>query len=184
MENTKRCFKWFDITQYEEEAGYLREMHNKGWKFNRIVFPGIYYFEKCEPEDVIYQLDYNQEGIENKSEYVRLFEDCGWEYLFDFVGYSYFRKPSALTDGETSIFCDDESRLDMMKRSYKGRLLPLVCIFLSAVLPQFMMNAIGYEEKYKMVLAVVFGMLGIVYIAIFIRAVIHYRKFKNKVNSK
>lgn len=26
-------------------------------------FPGLYHFEKCEPEDVTYQLDYNPEGI-------------------------------------------------------------------------------------------------------------------------
>lgn len=24
-----------------------------------------------------------------------MFTDCGWEYLQDFVGYSYFRKPKA-----------------------------------------------------------------------------------------
>ena len=45
-------------------------------------------FEKCVPEDVIYQLDYNKEGIKHQMEYVRMFEDCGWEYLTEFDGYN------------------------------------------------------------------------------------------------
>jgi len=44
---------------------------------------------------VVYQLDYNQEGRSHKEEYIQMFTDCGWEYLQDFVGYSYFRKPKA-----------------------------------------------------------------------------------------
>ena len=44
---------------------------------------------------MIYQLDYNQEGMKNQMEYVKMFEDCGWEYLLEFAGYSYFRKPEA-----------------------------------------------------------------------------------------
>lgn len=48
--------------------------------------------KKCEPEKVIYQLDYNQEGMKNQMEYVKMFEDCGWEYLLEFAGYSYFQK--------------------------------------------------------------------------------------------
>ena len=39
---------------------------------------GRYLFEKCEPEDVVYQLDYNPEGDGHKAAYVQMFEDCGW----------------------------------------------------------------------------------------------------------
>ena len=49
-------------------------------------FPGLYHFEKCEPEDVTYQLDYNPEGIAHKAEYIQMFLDCGWEYMQDFAG--------------------------------------------------------------------------------------------------
>ena len=41
----------------------------------------MYHFKKCEPKDVIYQLDYNEDSVSQKEDYVRLFEDCGWEYL-------------------------------------------------------------------------------------------------------
>ena len=50
-----------------------------GWKFVHVSGIGCYYFEKCEPEDVVYQLDYNLEGISSMPEYVKMFQDLGWE---------------------------------------------------------------------------------------------------------
>ena len=63
MSETKKELRWFSIMDYEKEARYLSRMHQKGWKFKRVTMPGIYTFEKCEPEKVIYQLDYNLEGM-------------------------------------------------------------------------------------------------------------------------
>ena len=92
MGNKKTVFKFFTIPQYQQEEKFLSEMHENGWCFAHVSFPGFYHFEKCEPKQVSYRLDYNQEGIRNKREYVQMFSDCGWEYIEDFVGYSYFRK--------------------------------------------------------------------------------------------
>ena len=69
MGNTKKEFKWFTITQYKQEEEYLSSMHRRGWKFTKVIFPGFYFFEKCEPENVTYRLDYNQDGIANKADY-------------------------------------------------------------------------------------------------------------------
>ena len=77
MKDVKKEFRWFSITEYEKEAEYLRRRHKEGWKFKNVTYPGIYIFEKCEPQDVIYQLDYNPDGIKNQGEYVQMFEDCG-----------------------------------------------------------------------------------------------------------
>ena len=82
---TKKALKFFSIFEYEKEQDYLRNMHKSGWKFVCISGFCVYHFEKCEPEDVIYQLDYNQEGIAHKDQYIKMFEDCGWEYLQDYV---------------------------------------------------------------------------------------------------
>lgn len=90
---TKREFRFFSILEYEEEQAYLRAMHQSGWKLLRVSGLCLYSFEACEPEDVVYQLDYNKDGLAHKAEYVQMFADCGWEYLQDYVGYSYFRKP-------------------------------------------------------------------------------------------
>lgn len=120
MKELKKEFRWFNIMEYEKEENYLSKRHQEGWKFKRVTFPGVYTFERCEPEKVIYQLDYNKEGIKHQMEYVRMFEDCGWEYLTEFDGYNYFRKPADKMQQKEEIFCDDISRLDMMNRIFIG----------------------------------------------------------------
>lgn len=129
-DNFKSELRWFTIAEWEKEQDYLRKQHQDGWKFTNVSFPGLYHFEKCNPEDVIYQLDYNQDGTGDKEGYVKMFNDCGWEYLQNYGGYSYFRKPVSVMDGEKEeIFCDLNSRIEMMKRVLNGRVIPLVIIF-------------------------------------------------------
>ena len=77
----KKQFKWFTIFEYEKEQDYLREMHKSGWKFVNVTGLGMYHFEKCIPQDVVYQLDYNKDGLAHKDEYLKMFDDCGWEYI-------------------------------------------------------------------------------------------------------
>ena len=135
-QNRKVEFKVFTVPEWKQEEEYLREQHKNGWKFTKVDLLGIYHFVKAVPEDVVYQLDYNQDGIAHKSEYVQMFRDCGWEYLQDYVGYSYFRKPVAEMQGEEEIFCDYDSKLEMMKRVFRGRVKPLLVIFFCCLLPQ------------------------------------------------
>jgi hypothetical protein len=114
------------VNPYRSILWYLREMHKQGWIFIKVTGLGVYHFEECEPQDVVYQLDYNQEGLSHKTEYIQMFSDCGWEYIQDYVGYSYFRKAAAEMNGDEEIFCDDASRAAMMGRVFKGSLLPLI----------------------------------------------------------
>ena len=118
MSELKKEFRWFNIMEYEKEENYLSKRHQEGWKFKRVTFPGVYTFERCEPEMVIYQLDYNKEGIKHQMEYVRMFEDCGWEYLTEFGGYNYFRKPADMMQQKEEIFCGhDESNFHRKSNS-------------------------------------------------------------------
>lgn len=183
MGNTKTEFKWFTIPQYRKEEEYLCNMHNNGWKLTKVRFPGFYHFEKCEPRNVTYRLDYNQEGVANKSEYVQMFSDCGWEYLFDFVGYSYFRKATEQVDGNEEIFCDDDSRLDMMKRVFKGRVAPLIIIFFCIILPQLFLNHAGYGggSVVQDVLFVLFIILGLVYIFLFGSYAVQFYQYEKSI---
>ena len=125
---------------------------------------------------MVYQLDYNKEGLENKQEYVQMFEDCGWEYIQDYVDYSYFRKPASAMHGDEEIFCDASSRLAMMERVYKGRLTPLLVIFCACLLPQFVLNLTN--ERYG--LAAFMGGVLALYIVIFGYCTAHYYRKKNK----
>lgn len=171
---TKKEFKIFTIVNHKEEEQYLRQQHNAGWKFIKVTGLGIYHFEKCQPEDVVYQLDYNQESASDKGEYIRMFADCGWDYIQDFFGYSYFRKRAADMNGEEEIFCDDSSRLAMMERVYKGRLVPLLVVFFALLLPQFISNL----SKGNYGIALLLGGMLVLYVYIFVYFAVRYHQQK------
>lgn len=183
MENKKTVFKLFTIFQYRQEEEFLSSMHERGWKFTWITFPGFYHFQKCEPKNVAYRLDYNKEGIKNKTEYVQMFSDCGWEYLFDFWGYSYFYKEGGTTQEREEIFCDDASRLDMMKRVFKGRVSLLLIIFLCMILPQFFVNTLaGYSGGIvQNVLSVTLMILAVLYLILFSVTAYWFYQYEKRV---
>lgn len=172
--NTKKQFRYFTIADQKKEEEYLRKMHNKGWKLVRISGLGMYRFEKCEPEDVVYQLDFDPQSNENKSEYIKMFSDCGWEYILDFVGYSYFRKPSSEMNGEESIFSDAESKTAMLQRVIKTKLLPLMLVFLFILMPQFISALIthSYVSIFLLSIALAF------FVAVTVSFIVIYIKSK------
>lgn len=172
----KKQFKWFTIFEYEKEQDYLREMHKSGWKFIKVIGLGMYHFEKCIPQDVVYQLDYNKDGLAHKDEYLKMFDDCGWEYIQDFLGYSYFRKVVSEDGVAEEIFCDEESRFQMMQRVLKGRMLPLLVIFLAVLLPQFILNLFSYHNYF---VATFIGVILVMYISIFTMYFTKYNQYKD-----
>lgn len=164
----KTELRFFTILEWKKEEKYLQKRHSEGWKFIGVTFPGLYHFEACEPEDVVYQLDYNQEGAAHREEYIQMFHDCGWEYILDFAGYSYFRKPVSAMDGSDpeEIFCDDDSRADMMKRVFRGRMIPLIVIFLGIIIPQlFSQSHTG--GTFGMILTGAYVVLFVLYLVLF-----------------
>ncbi len=175
---TKKQFKYFTIAEHEKEQDYLRMMHKSGWKFVKIGGFCVYHFEECAPEDVIYQLDYNEDRVRNKEEYVKLFNDCGWEYPQDYVGYSYFRKPISETNGEEEIFCDDDSRLQMMERVFRGRVIALLILFFCILIPQFINNLLILHSYFITVL--LSGVL-LLYIVVFGKFAKNYYNYKKNV---
>ena len=184
MGNQKTVYKYFTIPQYQQEEDYLSSMNEKGWKFTHATFPGFYHFEKCEPKKVTYRLDYNQEGIRNKAEYVQMFSDCGWEYICDFVGYSYFRKEGEAGEAREEIFCDDASRLDMMRRVFRGRIIPLIIIFALAVIPQLFVNTVGYSggSIVQDIASFTFLGLAILYLVLFTIMAVQFYKYERLVS--
>lgn len=178
--NTKCEIKWFGIPDWDKEGEYLRSMHQQGWQLDHIVFPCFYHFIECQPEDMIYQLDYNQEGVQRKGEYVQMFADCGWTYLFDFVGFSYFRKPAADGAIDESIFCDHESRVQMMERVIKGRMTPLAILFFLVLVPQFFNFSLKLDDPICFGLFVLYAALLVVYALIFVYVAGSYHVMKNR----
>lgn len=106
-----------------------------------------------------------------------MFRDCGWEYLQNFFGYSYFRKAVSEMDGsEEEIFCDDASRLDMLKRVFRQRIFPLLCLFFSIIIPQIIIQS-QFHTPENHSLVVIFCILFVLYLVLFIAFAIQFWKY-------
>jgi lipopolysaccharide export LptBFGC system permease protein LptF len=173
---TKKEFRYFTIFNHHKEEEYLRTRHSEGWKFIKVTGIGFYHFERCEPDDVVYQLDYNPQNKNKKSEYIQMFEDCGWEYIQDYVDYSYFRKSSCEMNGSEEIFNDEQSKADMLGRVFEGRIRPLYVIFAACLLPQFILSIANGNT----VLSTVIGCILLVYVVFFGAWIFFYINKKGK----
>lgn len=183
MKNTKTQIRFFSVADHEREQEHLRRMHQMGWEIVHVGLPCFYHFKACEPEDVVYQLDYYQESKFQREEYLKMFQDCGWEYLFDFMDYHYFRKPAAEMDGDEEIFCDDESRLAMLRRVFRGRILWLLIIFLITVIPNMTINLADFVsgKPDRGGILVIWIILFAAYAILLMRFALKYYAFKKKV---
>lgn len=182
MKDIKTEIKFFSIPQWKKEENYLREQHKKGWEFVAVSGFCCYRFKRCEPKDVVYQLDYNPDSLAKKNEYLQMFSDCGWEYLQNYMGYSYFRKAASEMDGaKEEIFCDDTSRLDMMKRVFIGRMTPLLAVFFSIIIPQIIMQS-QINTPINHSLMFIFCVMFVIYLGMFISFAIPFWKFYKSVH--
>jgi hypothetical protein len=136
VERTIKEFKIFTIVDFEKEERYLTQMSKKGYRFKKVSFPGFYSFERVEPEDYVYRLTFKSSWDSDYDNYIALFQDSGWEYIQEFMGWSYFRKKS--DEKNTEIFSDNESKVEEIDKIFKSRYIPLFVIFSLLVLPNAM----------------------------------------------
>ena len=139
----KVIYRISTIADYDREALYLRKMHAEGWKLKEVTYSNLvvavkYTFEKCQPEQVSYQLDFYPMKKSDRASYLQLFKDCGWEHITDYNGFSYFRKlhSGIESDTEFEIYNDATGKLALVKRILIMRMLPISLLFL-ALLPVF-----------------------------------------------
>lgn len=171
----KTEIKFFTIADWQEEEEYLSDMHKKGWRLKRIGLTD-YHFEKCAPENVTYRLDYNKASVNDRDGYLQMFRDCGWEYMFNKFGYSYFRKKEEPEDNGEEIFSDSRSKIEMMSRVVKGRGITLGLLyimeffFLFFCLRQITAGRMNYVAEF-----LAFSFLIGLYTGVFVKM---YRKYK------
>ncbi len=147
MENSKKYVrKSFFAHQYEKEEEFLSKMAREGWHFVNL-HRGLlskYEFDKGEPTDYVYQLDYvNQE--EDTESYHQLFQDAGWEEMFSWDGvyngkWYYFRRIRTGSK-EDRIFTDVESKCQLYDKLMKK----YGFFFIALLLLQ--LNALGVEMR-------------------------------------
>ena len=149
----KIVYRIFTIADYEREALYFREMHAKGWKLKEVsysilLFAVKYTFEKCQPEQVSYQLDFYPMEKSERSSYLQLFKDCGWEHITDFNSFSYFRKAHSEieSNAEFEIYNDVAGKLAMVNRILRLRLVPV--LLLLAIHIPFLLKLLNRSNAY------------------------------------
>ena len=186
MDNTLVVRKRFDITQYEEEQAFLEEMHRQGWCFYHKILSGFrfkYTFVACQPEEMVYQIDYNPKALKNDPDYLRMYWDCGWESCYIKSGSVIFRKPKRLMNVDETIYTDNDSRLGALKKRF-AVILPLyilnvildiinLCANISSL--QYNPDTAGYNIGIWIFNLTVWSGLTIYYL-------LKYLKLKKKVN--
>ena len=177
----KTMTRVFTIADYEEEEIWLREQHKNGWKLVNMTVPCFYTFESCEPEDVIYRLDFK--NMDQSEEYMQMLKDFGWEYFDQCMGWLYFRKPAGAAESEEEgeLFSDNESRVNLVSHVMKTRLLPLAIIFLCCVIPNFVKFVSGAYVGYAgMFLGILFAVLFVIYVVLLVHCGTKLRRIRNK----
>ena len=168
----KVVYRIATIADYDREALYLRKMHAEGWKLKEVTYSNLvvavkYTFEKCQPEQVVYQLDFYPMKKSERASYLQLFKDCGWEHITDFNGFSYFRKFLAgiESDAEFEIYNDSTGKLAMVKRILIMRVFPIFLLF-SALLLVFskLLTGKGYFSWEVCLIVIIDCVLLIVFV--------------------
>ena len=105
-------FRIFTILNLDKEEEYLHEMHLKGWKYkaNRL---GFFYFEECQPEDVIYCI-YDSRFLKKYKHELQDFRDRGWEFI-GAGSCSILRKSSSDLLPEDQIYMAKGLRWEVMR---------------------------------------------------------------------
>ena len=184
MADTVTKIAFWTIADFKEEEVWLREMAREGLHLLRMVVPCFYIFEKGEPRDVIYRLDFtnNAEG----GDYARMLGEFGWENCGRCMGWIYWRRDAdaLANEAEGELFSDDQSRLDMVKKVVQTRMLPLLVIFFCCVLPQFIRALDGEYIWGGGFFLGFFTVMFVIYVYLFIHCGGKLRRMKKELEGR
>ena len=115
----------------DKETAWLNEMSGRGWAMKGF-FAGFYRFEKCEPGEYTYQIDFGDELYNVSDEYRGLMEDIGAEIVALWGYWIILRKPAA--EGPFELYTDPESMIEhytKIRRMFKAvTMLELIVLFI------------------------------------------------------
>ncbi len=183
----RRVHKYFLLYEYEKEEQYLAKMHANGWRF--VDTNGfLYTFEKCEPEQVVYRIDFSGLAPENRDDYNAMFRDYGWEYLLSVQSHSYFRRPAeGLSAEEQDLFSDTETRLGIVRRMIFAKVGLLVFLLILIIVPNILrftgIVRKGSEGKWGVTMLITYSLLLLIYICYISHAIRGYYRLKKKYQS-
>ena len=143
----------------EKDIKMCEDFASNGYKFVSINSFGFYKFERSQPEEVSFAVDYTEKSLKNEelAEYIEIFESGGWNHVYSSEQYHYFKAKR----GTVPIYTDDVTKLHKFKMLYKisiqctiiGIAIMAVAAILSMVMPAYSL----YFNIYRQLLAGVFG---------------------------
>ena len=108
--NSKLQFRMFTIVDLDKKEEYLHEMHLKGWKYRTSRF-GLFYFDQCQPDDVIYRI-YDSRFLKKYKHELQDFRNSGWEWIE--TGFcSILRKPASDLLTEDQVYMSKDLRWEV-----------------------------------------------------------------------
>ncbi len=115
--NSKVQFRMFTIFDLDKVEDYLHEMHLKGWKYKANRF-GFFYFEQCQPDDVIYHI-YDSRFLKKYKHELQDFRNRGWE-LIGAGSCSILRKSSSNLLPEDKVYMSKGLRWEVMRNRLRS----------------------------------------------------------------
>ena len=110
--NSKVQFKIFTILDEDKKEEYLHEMHLKGWRYRTSRF-GFFYFEECQPDDIVYRI-YDSRFFKKYKHELQDFRDRGWE-LMETGFCSILRKSSSDLLTEDQVYMSKGFRWEVVR---------------------------------------------------------------------
>ena len=110
--NSRVEFRIFTIVDLDKEEEYLHEMYLKGWRYRTSRF-GLFYFDQCQPDDVIYCI-YDSRFLKKYKHELQDFRDRGWE-LIETGFCSILRKPASDILSEDQVYMSKGLRWEVMR---------------------------------------------------------------------
>ena len=114
---SKLQFRIFTILDEDKKEEYLHEMHLKGWRYRTSRF-GFFYFDQCQPDDVIYCI-YDSRFLKKYKHELQDFRNRGWE-LIGAGSCSILRKSSSNLLPEDQVYMSKGLRWEVMRYRFRS----------------------------------------------------------------
>ena len=114
---SKLQFRIFTILDEDKKEEYLHEMHLKGWRYRTSRF-GFFYFDQCQPDDVIYRI-YDSRFLKKYKHELQDFRNRGWE-LIGAGSCSILRKSSSNLLPEDQVYMSKGLRWEVMRYRFRS----------------------------------------------------------------
>ncbi len=163
--NSKVQFKIFTILDLDKKEEYLHEMHLKGWRYRTSRF-GFFYFDQCQPDDIIYRI-YDSRFLKKYKQELQEFRNRGWE-LIETGSCSILRKSSSDLLPEDQVYMSTGLRWEVMR----SRLRSCTATFLGGLVVCMSL----FREEFSMSFFIIF----VLYALMFSYLIYGYFRLKRK----